>query len=149
MLSKHPRGLVVLFFTEMWERFGFYTMSAIYVLYMQEQLGWGDVRKGDFWGWFLACVYFVPIFGGWLGDRILGHRNTIRLGAILMVGGYCALAASSREALGLFYLGLLLACSRRTSPYSSVACIRRAARSRTQRSTSSTWASIWVVCWVR
>jgi proton-dependent oligopeptide transporter, POT family len=108
MLNRHPRGLIVLFFTELWERFGFYTMSAVYVLYMQEKLGWGDARKGDFWGWFLACVYFVPIAGGWLGDRVLGHRGAIRIGAALMVVGYCALAASSREAIGLFYLGLLL-----------------------------------------
>jgi proton-dependent oligopeptide transporter, POT family len=108
MLSKHPRGLIILFFTEMWERFGFYTLMAIYVLYMDERLGWSDARKGDFYGWFLFVVYFVPILGGLIGDGRLGHRNTVRLGAAMMAVGYVALAASSRESLTPFYLGLLL-----------------------------------------
>ena len=96
MLGQHPRGLIVLFFTEMWERFGFYTMMAIYVLYMDEKLGWGDARKAEFYGWFLGVVYFVPILGGWLGDRFLGQRATIRLGSVMMAVGYVALAVSSR-----------------------------------------------------
>ena len=53
MLKNHPRGLMVLFFTEMWERFGFYIMMAVFVLYMDKELGWDDTRKGDFYGWFL------------------------------------------------------------------------------------------------
>jgi POT family proton-dependent oligopeptide transporter len=108
MLKNHPRGLQVLFFTEMWERFGFYIMMAIFVLYMDEKLGWDDARKGNFYGWFLGAVYFIPIAGGWLGDRILGHRNTIRVGAILMAFGYTALAFSSRMQLAPFYAGLIL-----------------------------------------
>jgi proton-dependent oligopeptide transporter, POT family len=108
MMDKHPRGLIVLFFTEMWERFGFYTLMAIYVLYMDERLGWSDSRKADFYGWFLAAVYFVPIAGGWLGDRLLGHRGTIRLGATMMALGYVALAVSSRESVAAFYVGLAL-----------------------------------------
>jgi len=108
MLKNHPRGLLVLFFTEMWERFGFYIMMAIFVLYMDEKLGWDDARKGNFYGWFLGAVYFIPIAGGWLGDRILGHRNTIRVGAILMMLGYTALAFSSRMQLAPFYTGLVL-----------------------------------------
>jgi POT family proton-dependent oligopeptide transporter len=107
-LKNHPRGLLVLFFTEMWERFGFYTMMAIYTLYMDEKLGWSDGRKGDFYGWFLGAVYFIPILGGWLGDRVLGHKGTIRVGAVLMAVGYTALAVSSREWLAPFYTGLVL-----------------------------------------
>ena len=108
MLGQHPRGLIVLFFTEMWERFGFYTMMAIYVLYMDEKLGWGDARKAEFYGWFLGVVYFVPILGGWLGDRFLGQRATIRLGSVMMAVGYVALAVSSRGWIEPFYLGLIL-----------------------------------------
>jgi len=108
MLKDHPRGLFVLFFTEMWERFGFYIMMAIFVLYMDERLGWDDARKGNFYGWFLGAVYFIPIAGGWLGDRIFGQRNSIRFGAILMTAGYVALACSSRERIASFYAGLIL-----------------------------------------
>jgi POT family proton-dependent oligopeptide transporter len=108
MLKKHPRGLLVLFFTEMWERFGFYIMMAIFTLYMDQSLGWDDARKGNYYGWFLGAVYFVPILGGWLGDRIFGHRNAIRIGASLMMVGYAALAVSSRERLAPFYAGLIL-----------------------------------------
>jgi proton-dependent oligopeptide transporter, POT family len=108
MLKQHPRGLLVLFFTEMWERFGFYTMLAIYALYMQERLGWSDARKGQFYGGFLGVVYVVPILGGWLGDRVFGPRATVRLGAALLAVGYGALALSSPQALAAFYVGLVL-----------------------------------------
>ncbi len=108
MLRNHPRGLMVLFFTEMWERFGFYIMMAILYLYMEKSLGWDDKTKGDYYGYFLGMVYFVPILGGFLGDRVLGQQNTIRLGSILMVFGYVALAFSSLERIALFYAGLVL-----------------------------------------
>src|SRR3990172_3345419 len=108
MLKNHPRGLMVLFFTEMWERFGFYIMIAIFYLYMDKTLGWDDARKGSYYGAFLGIVYFIPILGGFLGDRALGQRNTIRTGAVLMTFGYAALAFSSLERLSLFHVGLLL-----------------------------------------
>jgi POT family proton-dependent oligopeptide transporter len=108
MLRNHPRGLMVLFFTEMWERFGFYIMMAIFYLYMDKSLGWDDAHKGSLYGAFLGMVYFIPIFGGFLGDRVLGQRNTIRVGAVLMMFGYTALTFSSLSRLGLFYVGLLL-----------------------------------------
>ncbi len=108
MLKNHPRGLMVLFFTEMWERFGFYIMMAIFYLYMDKSLGWNDERKGSLYGAFLGTVYFIPILGGFLGDRVLGQRNTIRLGAVLMAFGYVALTFSSLQRLALFYVGLLL-----------------------------------------
>jgi POT family proton-dependent oligopeptide transporter len=108
MLKNHPRGLMVLFFTEMWERFGFYTLMAILYLYMEKSLGWDDNRKGNYYGLFVGLVYFVPILGGFLGDRVLGQRNTIRIGAVLMTFGYAALAFSSLERIALFYAGLVL-----------------------------------------
>jgi len=108
MLKKHPKGLVFVFFTEMWERVGFYTLMAILVLYMDKTLGWSDSRKGDYYGLFLALCYFVPIFGGWIGDRVLGQLNTVRIGAVLMGLGYIGLAMSSRDQLTTFFVGLFL-----------------------------------------
>lgn len=108
MLKNHPRGLMVLFFTEMWERFGFYIMMAIFYLYMEKNLGWNDRQKGTYYGAFLGMVYFIPILGGFLGDRVLGQRNTIRLGAVLVMLGYVALALSSIDRIVLFYAGLIL-----------------------------------------
>ncbi len=108
MLKKHPKGLAFIFFTEMWERVGFYTLMAILVLYMDKILGWGDARKGDFYGLFLALCYGMPLVGGWLGDRVLGRIRTVRAGAFLMAFGYVGLAVSSAHQVTTFYLGLLL-----------------------------------------
>ena len=108
MLKEHPKGLAFIFFTEMWERVGFYTLMAILVLYMDKVLGWNDARKGDFYGLFLALCYFMPLLGGWLGDRVLGQVKTVRAGAVLMAFGYVGLALSSARQVTTFYLGLLL-----------------------------------------
>jgi proton-dependent oligopeptide transporter, POT family len=108
MLKEHPKGLAFIFFTEMWERVGFYTLMAILVLYMDKVLGWNDSRKGDFYGIFLALCYFMPLLGGWLGDRVLGQIRTVRAGAFLMGFGYVGLAVSSAHQVTTFYIGLLL-----------------------------------------
>lgn len=108
MLKKHPKALSFIFFTEMWERVGFYTLMAILVLYMDRVLGWSDARKGDWYGVFLALCYFVPLFGGWLGDRLLGRLKTVQLGAVLMAVGYVGLGISSASQILSFGLGLLL-----------------------------------------
>ncbi|HPB58741.1 MAG TPA: peptide MFS transporter [Candidatus Saccharicenans sp.] len=108
MLKKHPRALVYIFFTEMWERVGFYTLMAILVLYMDKILGWPDSKKGDWYGLFLALCYFFPLVGGYLGDRLFGRIKTIRTGAVLMAIGYVGLALSSANQVTTFLLGLLL-----------------------------------------
>lgn len=108
MLKKHPKALSFIFFTEMWERVGFYTLMAILVLYMDKVLGWSDSRKGDIYGIFLALCYFVPVLGGWLGDRVLGQVRTVRIGAILMGLGYVGLGLSSPGQVTTFYVGLFL-----------------------------------------
>jgi len=108
ILKQHPKGLTFLFFTEMWERIGFYTLMALLVLYMDKVLGWSDARKGDFYGIFLALCYFVPLAGGWLGDRVFGRIKTVRAGAFLMALGYVGLAVSSAGQVATFYLGLFL-----------------------------------------
>lgn len=108
MLKKHPRALAFIFFTEMWERVGFYTLMAILVLYMDKVLGWSDARKGDYYGIFLALCYFVPLLGGWLGDKVVGQIRTVRAGAFLMALGYVGLAVSGPGRVVPFYIGLLL-----------------------------------------
>ncbi len=108
MLKNHPRGLATIFLTEMWERVGFYTLMAVLVLYMDKTLAWPDGRKGEIYGLFLALCYFVPLLGGWLGDRVLGRARTVKIGAVLMALGYVALALSSAARVTPFYAGLLL-----------------------------------------
>jgi POT family proton-dependent oligopeptide transporter len=108
MLKKHPRALAFIFFTEMWERVGFYTLMAILVLYMDKVLGWPDGRKGDIYGLFLALCYFMPLLGGWLGDKVIGQIRTVRAGAVLMAFGYVGLGVSGPGHVTTFYLGLLL-----------------------------------------
>jgi POT family proton-dependent oligopeptide transporter len=108
MLKKHPRALAFIFFTEMWERVGFYTLMAILVLYMDKVLGWSDARKGDYYGLFLALCYFMPLLGGWLGDKVIGQIRTVRAGAFLMAFGYVGLAVSGPGRVTTFYLGLIL-----------------------------------------
>jgi proton-dependent oligopeptide transporter, POT family len=108
MLKQHPKGLIFIFFTEMWERVGFYTLMAILVLYMDKVLAWPDSKKGDVYGLFLALCYFIPLLGGWLGDRFLGRRNTVRIGAVMMALGYVGLALSTAAQVKTFYAGLFL-----------------------------------------
>lgn len=108
MLRNHPKGLMTLFFTEMWERFGFYTMLAVFTLYMDETLGWSDAYKGQVYGLYLGFVYFTPIVGGWIADRLLGYRKTIILGAIVLGLGYALLALSGPARIWIFYLALVV-----------------------------------------
>ena len=102
MFKNHPKGLSVLFFTEMWERFGFYTMLAIFVFYLQESFGWDQAEVTNIYGIFLAGVYFTPIIGGWLADNVLGYGRTITLGAITMGVGYAMMAIPTDQPYLLF-----------------------------------------------
>ena len=108
MLKKHPKGMVALFFTEMWERFGFYTLMAILTLYMQHEFKWDDSQKGDVYGIFLGIVYFFPLLGGWLGDKVLGQITSVWVGSILMIFGYILLGLSNANIVMFFFAGLFL-----------------------------------------
>jgi len=102
MFKGHPKGLYVLFFTEMWERFGFYTMLAIFVLYLQENFGWDAATVTNIYGVFLAAVYFTPILGGWIADNLLGYGKTIALGAVTMGIGYALMAIPTSSEFQLY-----------------------------------------------
>jgi len=86
----------------MWERFGFYTMLAIFVFYLQESFGWDQAEVTNIYGIFLAGVYFTPIIGGWLADNVLGYGKTITLGAITMGIGYAMMAIPTDQEYLLF-----------------------------------------------
>ncbi len=105
MFKNHPKGLYVLFFTEMWERFGFYTMLSIFVLYLGENFHWDDTTTGNVYGVFLAGVYFTPLIGGWIADNFLGYSKTIILGALTLGIGY-AIMAIPTQTPGLLYTAL-------------------------------------------
>jgi len=108
VLGRHPAGLYVMFFTELWERYSFYSMMAILSLYMNEALHFDVAHVGRVYGAYTAGVYFLPLFGGLLADRVLGFNRAIISGGILMMFGHLALGI---EAMPAFYLGLiLLAC---------------------------------------
>ncbi len=107
--SKHPKGLYLLFFTEMWERFGFYLMLGILYLYMTDNLkgglGFGEGEANDWYGTYIALVYLTPFIGGLLADRIFGYRKTIVAGGALMAAGYLTLAIPGTTA---FFVAITL-----------------------------------------
>ncbi|MGK0325370.1 MAG: POT family proton-dependent oligopeptide transporter [Polaribacter sp.] len=109
-LFGHPVGLYVLFFTEMWERFSYYGMRALLVLYLTSKttdsnhgLGWEQGDALALYGWYTALVYIASIPGGILADKFLGQKKSVILGAILLVIGHSVLAY---EAMWAFYTGL-------------------------------------------
>lgn len=85
-------GFATLFLIEMWERFGYYGMTAVVVLFMVQQLGYSDDRANLTFGAFTALVYAAPAIGGWIGDRVLGSRRTAILGALVLASGYFLLS---------------------------------------------------------
>ena len=92
MFKGHPKGLYVAFFANMGERFGYYTMLAIFVLYLQSKFGWSATEAGHVYGGFLFGIYFLPLLGGFIADNVLGYGKTIVLGIVVMFLGYLMLA---------------------------------------------------------
>jgi len=111
MAQKHPKGLYTLFFTEMWERLGFYLMVGILYLYIIDTerggLGMSNASAGEIYGTYMAFVYFTPFLGGMIADKFLGFRRSVFIGGILMAAGYFSLGVRS---LPFFFLGLVLLC---------------------------------------
>ncbi|PIP53651.1 MAG: MFS transporter [Bacteroidetes bacterium CG23_combo_of_CG06-09_8_20_14_all_32_9] len=95
MFKEHPKGLLVLALTNMGERFGYYTMLAILALYMQAKFGLSSSATSLIYGTFLSLVYFLPLIGGLVADKVLGYGRTILLGILVMFLGYILLALPS------------------------------------------------------
>ena len=106
----HPRGLSTLFFTEMWERFSYYGMRALLILFMTAPLAAGGLgfdtsKAGPIYALYVSSVYLLSLPGGWVADRVLGLRPTVFVGGVVIMLGHICLAIPS---LGTFYLGLVL-----------------------------------------
>jgi POT family proton-dependent oligopeptide transporter len=97
----HPRGLTVLFLTNMWEQFSYYGMRALLVYFMTKQLLLGQTQASLIYGTYTACAYFTPILGGMVADRFLGKRRAIIIGATVMAAGHFMMAFEP-----LFYVAL-------------------------------------------
>src|SRR5512140_629577 len=109
MFKGHPKGLYVAFFANMGERFGFYTMVSIFVLFMQAKYGMSAGTSGSVYSAFLFGVYFFPLLGGFLADRFLGYGRTISLGLIIMFLGYVLMALPTVMNTGLLLVVTALA----------------------------------------
>ncbi|MCL4784887.1 MAG: oligopeptide:H+ symporter, partial [Bryobacterales bacterium] len=106
----HPRGLSTLFFTEMWERFSYYGMRAILILFMTASLdtggmGFDVVKAGAIYGLYTGMVYLLTLPGGWIADNILGQRKAVFLGGVLIASGHFILSIPSQD---FFYYGLMV-----------------------------------------
>ena len=111
-ILNHPVGLFVLFFTEMWERFSYYGMRAILVLFLTSSImndgwAWSNEEALKLYGLYTGLVYLTPILGGFLADKFLGYRNATVLGALIMTLGHASMALETFTNT-FFYLGLVL-----------------------------------------
>ena len=110
-MTSHPSGIsqtrsfTAVFLIEMWERFGYYGMAALLVLFMIGKIGFTDEHANLTWGAFTALAYAAPSIGGWIGDKILGARRTMIVGALVLSAGYLMLAMPI-DALGYMYASL-------------------------------------------
>jgi POT family proton-dependent oligopeptide transporter len=106
----HPRGLATLFFTEMWERFSYYGMRALLILFMTAApatggLGFDAATAGSVYGLYTFGVWALGLPGGWIADRLIGQRRAVLYGGILISAGHFSLAVTT---MGTFFAGLLL-----------------------------------------
>jgi POT family proton-dependent oligopeptide transporter len=105
---KHPKALPYLFFSEMWERFGYYLMIGIFTLYLkdaEEGFAMTEAEASDLYGTFIAFVFLTPFIGGLLADRVLGYRRSITIGGLLMGVGYCLMSIHD---LNMLYVAMFL-----------------------------------------
>jgi POT family proton-dependent oligopeptide transporter len=104
--ERHPSGLYILFASEMWERFGFYTAAAMMTLYLQRGgFGWSKTDATTLWSYYLMFIYATPLVGGWLADRFLGYRRSVLIGGVFFVAGYVLLGTGS---FATYYVALAL-----------------------------------------
>ncbi|MBQ4114843.1 peptide MFS transporter [bacterium] len=106
--QEHHKGLYLLFFTEMWERFSYYGMRALIVLYMIEKLSYSTTQAGNIYGFYTGFVYLTPLLGGYIADKFLGQRKCIEIGAYLMILGLFSLTLGGNS---LFLISLFLMIS--------------------------------------
>ena len=111
-IKNHPKGLLTLFLTELWERFSYYGMRAILVLYLVSEhnnsnpgLGWSNSDAIKLYGWYTALVYLACIPGGIIGDKFLNNRDAVTIGGAFLCIGHLTLAIQNQY---FFFIGLIL-----------------------------------------
>ena len=111
-IKKHPKGLLTLFLTELWERFSYYGMRAILVLYLVSEhnqsnpgLGWSNTEAIKLYGWYTALVYLACVPGGIIGDKFLSNRDAVSIGGAFLCIGHLSLAIQNQT---FFFVGLIL-----------------------------------------
>ena len=107
----HPRGLFVLFYAEMWERFSYYGMRALLILYLTKWWLFGDGKANLIYGAYTSLVYITPVLGGWLADRYLGQRKAVLFGGVLLAFGHLLMAVEGNggqadPTINVFWLAL-------------------------------------------
>jgi proton-dependent oligopeptide transporter, POT family len=111
--AGHPKGLYVLFFAEMWERFSYYGMRALLIFYLTQHWLFSDERSSIIYGAYTALVYITPVLGGYLADRYLGQRKAVLFGAVLLTAGHFTMAfegtgGQADATINVFWLALAL-----------------------------------------
>lgn len=104
-IGGHPRGLTTLFFTEMWERFSYYGMRALLTLYLTKAMGYDEKVAATIYGAYTGSVYLMSVPGGWIADNVLGTRNAVFYGGILIALGHFSMALPTTVS---FFLGMIL-----------------------------------------
>ncbi|WP_410795937.1 peptide MFS transporter [Parvularcula sp. LCG005] len=118
MMRTHPKGLYILFFAEMWERFSYYGMRALLIFYLTKHFLFTEDAAYGIYGAYTTLVYILPVIGGYVADRFLGHRRAVMWGAVLLVAGHATMAIEGPPTavagetdgtyLNIFYLALAL-----------------------------------------
>src|SRR5438552_2920732 len=104
--ERHPRELYILFATELWERYGFYTAAAIMTYYLQRGgFGWSKDQATNLWSYYLMFIYATPLIGGLVADRFLGYRRAVLIGGVFFAAGYILLGLGS---FSVYYVALAL-----------------------------------------
>jgi proton-dependent oligopeptide transporter, POT family len=107
--ASQTRAFSTIFLIEMWERFGFYGMQVLMVTYMMKKLGFVDTRANLVWGAAAALIYATPAIGGWIGDKLIGTRRTMRIGAVVLMLGYALLWLPTNSEYFLYFaLGVII-----------------------------------------
>jgi POT family proton-dependent oligopeptide transporter len=107
--ASQNRAFSTVFLIEMWERFGFYGMQVLMVTYMMKKLGFVDTRANLVWGAAAALIYATPAVGGWIGDKLIGTRRTMRIGAVVLAFGYALLWLPTNNEIFLYFaLGVII-----------------------------------------
>ena len=141
---KQPRAFYLIFSIELWERFGYYGLQGIMAVYLVKQLGMSEADSITLFSSFSALVYGLVAIGGWLGDKVLGTKRVIMLGAIVLAIGYALVAWSGHDA-AIVYMGMATSALKRLA-LRAVACGNvlslRSSRTLVEASHPSPWGRI-------